>query len=127
MKKFDLFSVLAAIAITENTIFMIAQGGWWIALGLMFGGFWLWLAIEDYNKHKRAKALDAMSRQQDDLSGLEILGVNLTAEQLAEAMNRVHPQAIGDVTCKFNARSPFLRCAINPSGNCQGCKDCQQI
>lgn len=28
---------------------------------------------------------------------------------------------IGDISCKFNARSPHLRCAINPDGPCDGC------
>lgn len=28
---------------------------------------------------------------------------------------------IGDTSCKFNARSPHLRCAINPDGPCDGC------
>lgn len=28
---------------------------------------------------------------------------------------------IGDTSCKFNARSPHLRCAINPYGPCDGC------
>jgi hypothetical protein len=30
---------------------------------------------------------------------------------------------IGDVTCKYNARSPYMRCAVNPSGLCEGCRD----
>jgi len=29
---------------------------------------------------------------------------------------------IGDISCKFNARSGYLRCAVNPSGPCQGCR-----
>jgi Family of unknown function (DUF6464) len=29
---------------------------------------------------------------------------------------------IGDATCKYNARSTLLRCAINPSGPCEGCR-----
>jgi len=29
---------------------------------------------------------------------------------------------IGDISCKFNARSGYLRCAINPNGPCQGCR-----
>ncbi|MBD2773551.1 DUF6464 family protein [Iningainema tapete] len=29
---------------------------------------------------------------------------------------------IGDITCKFNARSGYLRCAVNPSGPCEGCR-----
>ena len=30
---------------------------------------------------------------------------------------------IGDITCQMNARSPFLRCAANPSGPCDGCRE----
>lgn len=29
---------------------------------------------------------------------------------------------IGDFSCQMNARSPYLRCAINPCGPCQGCQ-----
>ncbi|WP_275994510.1 DUF6464 family protein [Argonema antarcticum] len=35
-----------------------------------------------------------------------------------------HPpdlQYIGDRTCKFNANSPYVRCAVNPLGPCQEC------
>ena len=28
---------------------------------------------------------------------------------------------IGDLTCEFNARSSYLRCAVNPSGPCENC------
>lgn len=28
---------------------------------------------------------------------------------------------IGDITCDLNARSPHLRCAVNPMGPCDGC------
>jgi hypothetical protein len=27
----------------------------------------------------------------------------------------------GDLTCRFNARSPYLRCAVNPAGPCKEC------
>jgi hypothetical protein len=30
---------------------------------------------------------------------------------------------IGDVSCRYNARSPYMRCAVNPSGLCEGCRD----
>ena len=30
---------------------------------------------------------------------------------------------IGDTTCAHNARYPYLRCAINPCGPCNGCGD----
>ncbi len=29
--------------------------------------------------------------------------------------------AIGDVSCHYNARSPYIRCAVNPSGPCTDC------
>ncbi len=29
---------------------------------------------------------------------------------------------IGKVSCKYNARSPYIRCAINPCGPCQDCR-----
>jgi hypothetical protein len=28
---------------------------------------------------------------------------------------------IGDISCQFNARSPYIRCAVNPLGPCQEC------
>jgi hypothetical protein len=32
---------------------------------------------------------------------------------------------VGDITCQFNARSPYLRCAVNPSGPCEACRHYQ--
>jgi hypothetical protein len=29
---------------------------------------------------------------------------------------------VGDISCKFNARSGYIRCAVNPNGPCQGCR-----
>ncbi|MBF2035138.1 MAG: hypothetical protein IGR92_06550 [Leptolyngbyaceae cyanobacterium T60_A2020_046] len=29
---------------------------------------------------------------------------------------------VGDFTCQMNARSPYLRCAVNPCGPCKGCQ-----
>jgi len=28
---------------------------------------------------------------------------------------------LGDTTCQFNAHSPYLCCAVNPSGSCEDC------
>lgn len=33
----------------------------------------------------------------------------------------------GDITCRFNARSPHLRCAVNPIGPCQDCRYYESI
>ncbi len=29
---------------------------------------------------------------------------------------------IGDISCQFNARSAYIRCAVNPSGPCDTCR-----
>jgi hypothetical protein len=29
---------------------------------------------------------------------------------------------VGDISCKFNARSGYIRCAVNPDGPCQECR-----
>jgi hypothetical protein len=34
---------------------------------------------------------------------------------------------VGDSTCRFNARSPLLRCALNPLGPCAGCCHFQSV
>lgn len=34
---------------------------------------------------------------------------------------------IGDLTCRFNARSSYIRCAVNPSGPCESCSQYQEI
>lgn len=30
---------------------------------------------------------------------------------------------VGDITCKLNAHSPYIRCAANPFGPCEGCRE----
>ncbi|MGB3403399.1 MAG: DUF6464 family protein [Microcoleaceae cyanobacterium] len=34
---------------------------------------------------------------------------------------------IGDASCRYNARSELIRCAINPMGLCQNCQDYEPI
>ncbi len=29
---------------------------------------------------------------------------------------------VGDISCKFNARSGYMRCAVNPTDTCQECR-----
>jgi hypothetical protein len=40
---------------------------------------------------------------------------------------REQTQAIGNQSCANNARSPYLRCAINPCGPCEGCKSFEEM
>lgn len=32
---------------------------------------------------------------------------------------------IGDITCNYNAHSPYIRCAVNPDGPCETCNHYQ--
>lgn len=34
---------------------------------------------------------------------------------------------VGDLTCQFNARSSYIRCAVNPYGPCQNCPHYEPI
>jgi hypothetical protein len=34
---------------------------------------------------------------------------------------------VGDLTCQFNARSSYMRCAVNPYGPCQECPHYEPI
>ncbi|MBW4521132.1 MAG: hypothetical protein KME16_15720 [Scytolyngbya sp. HA4215-MV1] len=34
---------------------------------------------------------------------------------------------IGDITCRFNARSCYVRCAVNPCGPCRDCSFYESI
>lgn len=43
-------------------------------------------------------------------------------EQYVEGIGIV----IGDLSCSYNARSPYIRCAINPDGLCQDCRHYQR-
>jgi hypothetical protein len=49
-------------------------------------------------------------------------GVNSTSRQTGV---NPYPTYLGDLSCAYNARSPHMRCAVNPSGPCQNCLDYQ--
>ena len=153
MKKFDWFTILGALVITENTILMIAQGGWFTFAGLIFGGIFAWVAYWDSKRYKTIKSDHEEARlnflnsndeiqSEADTNNSSPSGINFEAieaaysalasrdevsvDEFAQILNAVEPRFIGDLGCKNNARSPFLRCAINPSGECQGCKDYEE-
>ncbi|MGB3204525.1 MAG: DUF6464 family protein [Crinalium sp.] len=61
---------------------------------------------------------------------------NISSAMSATAMSRLRcnpPQLeeqyvegvgflIGDISCQYNARSAYIRCAINPQGPCKECR-----
>ncbi|MDJ0743158.1 MAG: DUF6464 family protein [Xenococcaceae cyanobacterium MO_167.B27] len=46
--------------------------------------------------------------------GTNVTDSHLLGEELAVSY-------IGDLSCIYNARSPYIRCAVNPCGSCQDC------
>lgn len=46
--------------------------------------------------------------------------VDVICYEIGEINCRHRHQSIGNITCLFNARSPQLRCSVNPSGPCEG-------
>ena len=44
-----------------------------------------------------------------------------TEQQPADARKWCGQWVIGDPSCRFNARSPLLRCAVMPDGPCECC------
>lgn len=46
----------------------------------------------------------------------------LSLEEVITVGDRI---LIGDPNCRYNARSELVRCAVNPTGPCQGCRHFQ--
>ena len=38
-----------------------------------------------------------------------------------EELEELHSYFVGEISCKYNARSPYIRCAVNPCGPCENC------
>lgn len=49
------------------------------------------------------------------------LGINLAIARFRPEWLRSsrRPRSVGESRCLYNARSPWLRCAVNPSGPCR--------
>ncbi|MGD1712985.1 DUF6464 family protein [Dapis sp. BLCC M172] len=75
--------------------------------------------------HKfKARTRDRLNSARLAVNYREITGLSSQPEQrYIEGVGYI----IGDITCKFNARSSQVRCAVNPLGPCKGCRDYQSI
>jgi len=54
----------------------------------------------------------------------QLVGVALQVkrqQQPADARRWLRQWVIGDPSCRFNARTPLLRCAVMPQGPCERC------
>ncbi|MBF2029933.1 MAG: hypothetical protein IGS48_24790 [Oscillatoriales cyanobacterium C42_A2020_001] len=67
--------------------------------------------IRKYSRSRHRAALDAPSRP--------VLHSYLQAQDYHYVDGLGY--MVGDLSCQFNGRSAYLRCAVNPSGPCKGC------
>lgn len=99
--------------------------GLWTVAGLLIAGFFAWIALGDLEQRRlrNLEALDYISRHGSEMEAAVsfMSSAGISAAEVMEVFSKNQP--IGDVSCKFNAQSPHLRCAINPKGSCEGCKD----
>jgi hypothetical protein len=90
-----------------------------VVLGLTPAIFSIWIMRRaDARAQERLRlAIESVSSR-----GLTTTAFRLPPEhQYVEGVGYV----IGDFSCKFNARSSYIRCAVNPFGPCEGCSQYQ--
>lgn len=44
-----------------------------------------------------------------------------SSQESEEEMQEMRSYCIGDTSCRYNAHSPYIRCAVNPCGPCENC------
>lgn len=82
-----------------------------IGLSPLLFSFWFIRHAEARDQERMRLALESFANR--GLSGLR----TDPDQRYIEGLGFI----IGDLTCRFNARSSQLRCAVNPSGPCIGC------
>ena len=94
---------------------------WILALGLMPSLLSLWLL------RRREAQMQARFRQ----------AIDFTPRVRTQRSEPTPPHSdryyldgvgylIGDISCRYNARSGYIRCAVNPEGPCEGCRYYEQ-
>lgn len=119
-------SVIVVAGLLLHSPAVLRLGGWLCAGSAAFSFFNEILIYCKLKQHDRW--LDERERLLDERR--DRLLVSLSDLDFVEsheewcAINRIpcNP-GIGSASCFHNARSPYLRCAVNPSGPCEGCAD----
>ena len=68
----------------------------------------------------------AESQARDRIAAARIEVANRSLQTQVETSDRTYVEGlgypIGDITCEYNARSNYIRCAVNPAGPCEDCR-----
>ena len=93
-----------------------------IAIGLV-PAILSWLLMRKAEAHLRTRLRRAMNASSSHRLG-RFYGSPLSADHhYVEGVGYL----IGDISCRFNARSAHLRCTVNPSGPCKQCPHYESI
>lgn len=86
--------------------------------------FWA-IAISDTRElAERARSLaDTLQEVVQTMRRLRQVPDDRSESRSCDRLTPDNEQIIGDRRCIHNARSYYLRCAINPCGPCEGCPD----
>ncbi|AFZ23482.1 hypothetical protein Cylst_1180 [Cylindrospermum stagnale PCC 7417] len=87
-----------------------------ITIGLLPSLISLWVLRQTHMRERRR---------------LQQVSINVSGRRLRQNIRSVEGDRyylegvgylVGDISCKFNARSGYVRCAVNPSGPCHDCR-----
>jgi len=108
----------------------VLEALWIFAIGLMPPLLSLWMMrrseAQTQAKLRQAMAATRVRTQRyasPQPSNAALGGLTVSDRYYLEGVGYL----IGDITCQFNARSGYLRCAVNPQGPCQGCRDYESL
>ncbi|MGB3293886.1 MAG: DUF6464 family protein [Phormidesmis sp.] len=89
-----------------------------ITIGLVPAMVSLWLGLRSHSHFRDSLHLAADRAAHERFRRFSIRPRD-PDEHFVEGVGLV----IGDITCQLNARSSYIRCAPNPTGPCEGCRD----
>ena len=68
----------------------------------------------------------ASDRSRDRIAAARLAVANRPLRDQLATADRTYVQdlgyPIGDISCEYNARSNYIRCAVNPAGPCEDCR-----
>lgn len=73
--------------------------------------------VPQFNTYLQEKTAELVDEQR---RGAEMLRLRYLLDQSGIPPD-IERGFIGDVFCRYNAKSPYLRCAVNPCGSCENC------
>lgn len=86
-----------------------------IVVGFLPSLFSLWMIRKSHMRRETLLRQAAMNPR----TGLQQNSrLNLSDRYYLEGVGYL----IGDISCRYNAKSGYVRCAVNPSGPCEGCR-----